>query len=291
MAEGSLTGYLAAIRGNPNHAQRQWRSCGANARAICGTPVTEGTGWVAFHPIGGSVALDEGQRAKQRAGRPPELPLGFSAVITADSETAEAARRLEYEVFVEEGFFPPSGDKRLSAYASYESRSIFHVVLDDTGMVIGVVRSLLGDYETLPVGDHAPERWEGFPSEPVCEYASLAIRPEMRKHLGIAEELYRSVFALAWRSGVSGLVALVDPWLQELLNGYYGCEFDQLGPDVDLHGFDVRPIGVPLGTLEQVMPVRVPDFWAWLVEGIEKAEIVIDLRDRIATNSGISSIG
>lgn len=237
------------------------------------------------------MTSDEGQRTKHVAGRPPSLPSGFTSLITADSEIAEAARKLEYQIFIDEGFFPATDDGRIAEYGPYESQSIFHVVISSENEVIGVVRSLLGDYATLPVGHHAPDRWDGFPTEPVCEYASLAIRPDMRKHLGIAEELYRSVFALAWRSGVSGLVALVDPWLQQLLNEYYGCQFDQVGPEIDLHGFAVRPIGVALVTLEQVMPVRVPQFWAWLVEGIEQAEIVIDLRDRISTTSGTGSTG
>jgi GNAT superfamily N-acetyltransferase len=195
---------------------------------------------------------------------------------------AEAGRRLEYEIFVEENFFPPSESGRIEDYEEYESRSIFHVITSDRDEVVGVVRSVLGTYESLPVSHYVPERWTEFPQLPVCEYTSLAIRPEHRKH-GLAEELYRSVFALAWRSQLEGLVALVDPWMHELLNDHYGCAFAQIGPETDsFSGFVVRPIGVSLRALESVMPGRVPEFWNWLVEGIEQTDVVIDLRDEPA---------
>lgn len=206
------------------------------------------------------------------------MPPGFRSFIVAEADLADAGRELEYEIFVGEGFFPASADGRISDYADYEARSVFHVITSATDQVVGVVRSVLGTYETLPVGHYVPIRWGSFPTGPVCEYASLAIRPEARTH-GLAEELYRSVFALAWRSGLSGLVALVDPWMQDLLNDYYGCAFEQIGPECDYFpGFVVRPIGVSLATLEKVMPVKAPEFWNWLVEGIEQEDVVIDLR-------------
>lgn len=209
------------------------------------------------------------------------MPSGYRSLIVTNSDLAEAGRRLEYEIFVEENFFSPSDSGRITDYEDYEDRSIFHVITDDTGTVVGVVRSVLGLYESLPVGEYVPDRWSEFPTLPVCEYASLAIRPECRKH-GLAEELYRSVFALAWRSRLEGLVALVDPWMHELLNDHYGCAFEQIGPETDyFSGFVVRPIGVTLEALETVMPRRVPEFWDWLVEGIEQEDVVIDLRDSV----------
>jgi GNAT superfamily N-acetyltransferase len=228
------------------------------------------------------VTQTSGQQSTSVAQRPPPLPPGFASQIVADSPLADAGRDLEYDIFVAETYVPESPDRRIADYRDYEARSIFHVVTAPGDEVIGVVRSVLGTYDTLPVGRYVPERWGEFPSEAVCEYATLAIRPDMRQQ-GIAEELYRSVFALAWRSGVSGLVALVDPWLHDLLNDYYGCQFHQIGPETDyFRGFTVRPIGVSLTTLETVMPQRVPEFWSWLAEGIDQAEIVIDLRERLS---------
>lgn len=213
------------------------------------------------------------------ATRPRPLPAGYQSVIVGSSALAEDARGLEYEIFVDEGFFPASSDGRIKDYADFEDRSIFHVIVDDGGRPAGVVRSVIGDYDSLPVGKYVPDRWSDFPDQPVVEYASLAIRPECRK-LGLAEELYRSVFALAWRSDLLGLVALVDPWMHELLNDFYGCAFEQIGPDCHhFHGFTVRPIGMSLQALEAAMPYRAPEFWRWLVEGIEGEDVIIDLRD------------
>jgi len=210
------------------------------------------------------------------------MPSGYRSLIVTESDLAEAGRRLEYEIFVEENFFPPTESGCIEDYADYESRSVFHVITDEADEVVGVVRSVLGPYDSLPLSHYVPERWTQFPSSSACEYASLAIRPECRKH-GLAEELYRSVFALAWRSQQEGLVALVDPWLHDLLNDFYGCAFEQIGPESDyFSGFLVRPIGVSLEALEAVMPKRVPEFWEWLVEGIEQEDVVIDLRSSAA---------
>jgi GNAT superfamily N-acetyltransferase len=216
------------------------------------------------------------------AQRPRSMPPGYRSLIVTESDLAEAGRRLEYEIFVAEEFFPPSESGHIDDYADFESQSVFHVITDETDEVVGVVRSVLGPYDSLPVSHYVPERWTNFPSRPVCEYASLAIRPECRKH-GLAEELYRSVFALAWRSQLEGLVALVDPWMHALLNDFYGCAFEQIGPESEyFSGFVVRPIGVTLEALESVMPRRVPAFWEWLCEGIEQEDVVIDLRESTA---------
>lgn len=257
---------------------------------MCGTHLLSAVGRYTSRERDSDVTQTSRHQSTSVAQRPPPLPRGFASQIVADSPLADAGRDLEYDVFVAEGYYPPSSDRRIADYQGYESRSIFHVVTAPGDEVVGVVRSVLGTYETLPVGHYVPNHWGDFPSEAVCEYASLAIQPDMRQQ-GVAEELYRSVFALAWRSGVSGLVALVDPWLHDLLNDYYGCDFHQIGPETDcFSGFVVRPIGVALTTLETVMPQRVPEFWAWLAEGIDQAEIVIDLRERMSvsphTNDG-----
>jgi len=221
------------------------------------------------------------------ATTPPPLPDGYRSLIVTGGDLAVQALRLEHDVFVAEDFFPSSASGRIEDYDPFTARSLFHVVTGTDGKVVGMVRSLIGPFGSLPIGDYVSERWDNSPHDPVCEYASLAIHPDERG-AGIAEELYRSVFALAWNSGVDGLVALVDPWLRDLLNDFYGCDFEDIGPPVAFSYGEVIPIGMTLSALAVAMPVKAPVFWAWLNTALTSFEVTVEIRDLVLDGTPIT---
>jgi hypothetical protein len=228
------------------------------------------------------IELDA-ERAPETADMPPAMPSGYQSHIVTSGDLALQAIQLEYKVFTEANFFPKYPSGRVEDYDAYSACSLFHVVTNADDAVVGMVRSLIGPFSELPIGAYLDTPWENAPVDPVCEYASLAIAPEERG-AGIAEELYRSVFALAWGSQATGLVALVDPWLRDLLNGFYGCNFEEIGPGIPFSYGEVIPIGVSLAALESHMPVSVPRFWAWLYTAIEDFEITLDIRDVVVAS-------
>jgi N-acyl-L-homoserine lactone synthetase len=214
------------------------------------------------------------------ATTPPPLPEGYESLVVVGGELALQAVELEYQVFTDADFFPKTASGRIEDYDPYTSRSLFHVVTNADQRVVGMVRSLIGPYGSLPIGRYADSPWANCPVDPVCEYASLAVAPGERGD-GVAEELYRSVFALAWNSRASGLVALVDRWFHELLNSYYGCSFELIGPEVEFSYGTVIPIGVSWTSLELHMSRHAPEFWQWLKMAIEDFDVTLDMRDLV----------
>jgi hypothetical protein len=217
-----------------------------------------------------SVVPVESDLPHDWVGRLKGAPEGAWVGI-ADGELAERARRLEYEVFLEQGYCEPDPGERIAEYRPWEDRSQFHAVVDADGELIAAVRTTLGDYVDLPVGKF--ERWDDELPNPVLEYASLVV-PTGARGLGGAEALYRSVFQEAIRSGAGGLVAIGEQWLLDLLNEVYDFSFCQLGPSRWYMGGECFPMGVSVAGVLQHFRDHQPTFLDWVLEGLD----VIDLR-------------
>jgi hypothetical protein len=207
------------------------------------------------------------ERAFDTVPVPADLPPGWS-VTTASGVLVARAEQLEYRIFHAAGFCDESADRRVAEFEPWRDASSFKVVLSGTGEVRGAVRTLIGNYDRLPVGKF--ERSSPYPGDPVLEYASLAV-PITERGAGVAEALYRAVWQDALRSGVEGLVAIGEDWLLRILNGVYGFGFEQLGPSEWYMGGDCFPMGTGMRELTDRL-TRQPSFFRWV-----SAEI--DLRD------------
>jgi ribosomal protein S18 acetylase RimI-like enzyme len=196
-------------------------------------------------------------------GVPPRLPTGWQVSIEPfGSERFGEAERLEYSTFAEEGFCRQSALQRAEEYEPWRASSVFHVVSNES-RVVGVVRVLIGAYMDLPIGHF--QTTESLPSDPVCEYASLAIDPDARS-TGVAEALYRSVWRHAVDRGASGLVAIVEEWLLDLLRSHYGFGFRQLGPSEWYMGGECIPIGATHEEITALLPATRVALWSYLNE-------------------------
>lgn len=213
-------------------------------------------------------------RDDEVGGRPPAMAEGYRAtVIDRDDPRFEQAERLEHDVFVASGYCEASELGRVAEYEPWRDVSVF-VAVEDTvaGRIVGSVRVLCGPYAELPIGEFEREPGHGL-GDPVCEYVATAVAPEARAR-GVAEELWRSVWTHARRSGVAGLVGLVDPWLHERLNEWYGFTFRQLGEARWYMGGNVRPIGTGFLELEANLLATRHELWQWLLEAWTDDELV-----------------
>lgn len=204
-------------------------------------------------------------------GRPKDPPAGCFVGIAGGGLT-ERARRLEYEVFEEQGYCQTTDDARVSEYSSWEGISRFHTVVTSTDDLIAAVRTTAGSYADLPVGKF--ERWDHYPPDPVVEYASLVV-PKSARGVGGAEALYRSVVHEAVAVGAGGLVAIGEQWLLDLLNDVYDFGFRQLGPSRWYMGGECFPMGTSMEDLWTHLRTRQPTLYRWFLEGIHD----VDLRD------------
>lgn len=196
----------------------------------------------------------------------------------ASGDQISQAERLEYDVFLAAGFCEPSDNGRVADFEPWRDITRFQVVVSPDGVVQGTVRVMVGEYASLPVGKFV--RDVAYPSDPVVEYASLALPPDQRK-AGIAEALYRSVWMQAIRHNATGLVAIAETWLFGILNDMYNFGFVQLGPSRWYMGGECLPIGTSMDAVLQRFK-RQPTFFRWLSSEIDLRDLTeSDLRGTV----------
>lgn len=148
-------------------------------------------------------------------------------------------------------------------------RTTFHVAVDRSGTVLGVLHSTFGSLDQLATAGliDPDERL----AEPICECPSIAVLPEAVGR-GIAELLYRSVYCFARRQGARSLAVIVDPLSLDLLREDYGIHFRALGPVTRHLGYEQVAAGGELDGLEAAVRRLSPDFFSFLTEPFTDAE-------------------
>lgn len=209
--------------------------------------------------------------ARPPSGRPAELMPGHRVVTITGGDLWTQAEAFVYDIYRQVGYCEESPRKRVEELARWEDRSRLHAVMDDDDEVIGVVRTIFGPYDTLPVGQF--ERTDHTQPDPVCELSSLTVRTDVRS-TGVIEHLYRAGWLDAFRSESTTLVALIDDWLLDVFQGTYRLPFGVIGIGKEYMGSTPVPVAMPLdGGSYQLTADENPDFWAWTLEAIEPHEV------------------
>ena len=205
------------------------------------------------------------------SGRPQALQPGHELVTITGGDLWMQAEAFVYEMYVTIGYTSPSTRKQVEELARWADSSRFHAVIDDTGRIVGTVRTIFGSYADLPVSQF--ERTDHSDPDPVCELSSLVVDPRMRS-TGVIEHLYRAGWLDAWRSGSRAVVALIDDWLYDVFKGTYCLPFRQIGVGQHYMGTDPIPVSLPLvGPAYDELARVNPKFWAWTLEAIEATEV------------------
>lgn len=224
--------------------------------------------------VGALQQVATGERLSKSGGatarRPPDLDPAISLELVREGPLFDEAKRFQYRVFRTSGFCRPSLNEVVEEYEPWSERSTFHVATIDHTEVVGCVRTIVGSYADLPVG--RLERNVRQPEDPICEIASLAVKPDVRT-AGITEALYRSAFARCVREGLIGFVSAMDDWLIDLLSGHYGLPVRPVGPSRRFMGGDVSPAGAILAELYEKTPRERPEFWRWTLEEFSAEEV------------------
>ena len=206
--------------------------------------------------------------APDPVGKPHELPAGWQVVMAAkDHHLFKRAEALEYETFVTEGFCMAEPHHRVVSYDRWRDQSTFHVALEGDD-VKGVIRCIIGTFEDLPIGHF--KITDDVPPDPLCEYASLAIGASARS-FGVAEALYRSVWQHALRESTSGLVAIAEEWLLDLLRDHYGFGFHAVGPAEWYMGGDCLPIVASHAEIVERLPSERPGLLRYLLHRLHES--------------------
>ena len=206
------------------------------------------------------------------SGRPRELPPGFHVETITGGDRWMQAEAFLYELYLQLGYCEESPRRRVEEMARWADNSRFHAVIDGDDEIVGTIRTIFGRYHELPVGKF--RRTDFSHEDPVCELASLVIRPGDRS-TGVIENLYRYGWLDAFRSDATSVVALIDPWLYRVFTDVYAMPFTVIGESHTYMGSDPVPVGMALeGPTYDDLARRNPEFWAWILEGASTAEIV-----------------
>ncbi|MBV6509686.1 MAG: hypothetical protein JJLCMIEE_02782 [Acidimicrobiales bacterium] len=218
----------------------------------------------------GLLRREEPAPSSRRGFPPPTVDPTLSLSYPTAGRVREAAERFEYEIFRASGFCRPSRHERVEEYDEWAGQSRFAVVVDSGGGVVGATRILVGRYCDLPAG-----RLRGSTNdigEPVLEVASIAIRPDHRS-VGIADRLYRAALADSYRCRVKAIVMVVDPWLEDILEDYYGVAPDCLGPRTRYMGGDVRPVAYRIPEHVNAFARARPALWQFILDEFTPGEV------------------
>ena len=190
--------------------------------------------------------------------------------VTPESELGATAEQFVYDVYRVSGFCRESARRVVEETEPWRPGSALHVVCDGPD-VLGVVRTLLGPYEALPIGQFEPQ--QPPPDGQLCEVASLAVKPD-RRGMGVANDLHRMVFEFGVRNHVQGFCFLVDEWMSQFFQDYYAFPVRPMGPVQPYMGGDVLPIVVRMDELLVDFPTRRPFVYQVATSGFSPQEIV-----------------
>jgi hypothetical protein len=217
------------------------------------------------------VASVEDPPAPRVSGRPKELSPGHHVETITGGDRWMQAEAFLYDLYLQLGYCEESPHRRVEEMARWADNSRFHAVIDGHDEIVGTIRTIFGRYDELPVGKF--RRTEFSHEDPVCELASLVIRPGDRS-TGVIENLYRNGWLDAFRSDSTSVVALIDPWLYRVFKDVYAMPFTVIGESHHYMGSDPVPVGMALdGPTYDDLARRNPEFWAWILEGASAEEI------------------
>src|SRR4051812_42790015 len=206
------------------------------------------------------------------SGRPKPLPDGHTVETITGGDRWMQAEAFLYDLYLQLGYCDESPRRRVEEMARWADNSRFHAVIDGDDEIVGTIRTIFGPYHELPVGKF--ERTDFSHEDPVCELASLVIRPGDRS-TGVIENLYRNGWLDAFRSDATSVVALIDPWLFRVFKDVYAMPFRVIGESHHYMGSDPVPVGMALeGPTYDALARRTPEFWAWILGGASPEEIV-----------------
>jgi hypothetical protein len=210
-------------------------------------------------------------RPPRVSGRPKELSPGHHVETITGGDRWMQAEAFLYDLYLQLGYCEESPRRRVEEMARWADNSRFHAVIDGNDEIVGTIRTIFGSYHELPVGKF--QRTDFSHEDPVCELASLVIRPGDRS-TGVIENLYRNGWLDAFRSVATSVVALIDPWLYRVFMDVYCMPFTVIGESHHYMGSDPVPVGMALeGPTYDDLARRNPGFWGWILEGASPEEV------------------
>lgn len=212
--------------------------------------------------------------------------------VPPTSDLGIRAEQFVYDVFRTSGFCAESPRRHVEESEPWRQGSTLHVITDDgdhgrdhgrdggrdggrdaghdggePGAIVGVVRTILGTFDELPVSRFDPE--VPVPGGLLCEIGSLAVKSDQRG-LGVANELHRAAFLAGIRDRCDGFCFLIEEWMFDFFAGTYGLPVRRLAPPSHFMGGDIVPTGMWMPEMLRVIARVRPNVYRWAIEDLEE---------------------
>jgi len=205
------------------------------------------------------------------SGRPPELPDGYTLLTITGGDRWMEAEAFVYERYVTLGYTGESDRRRVEESARWADRSKFFAMTDEQDRIVGTIRSIVGTYDQLPVGQF--ERTDFDDADPLCELASIVVDKSVGGS-GVLEHLFRAGWADSLHVGAGAILGLVDRWLLDVFRDVYAMPFVPIGIPHYHMGGNVIPVTMSTSRAAVVEMARNnPEFVAWNFEVLSYEEL------------------
>ncbi|WP_255626086.1 GNAT family N-acetyltransferase [Dermatobacter hominis] len=189
---------------------------------------------------------------------------------TPDTEIGDRAERFVYDTYREHGYCEESPRGWVEEVEPWRSRGTLHVICDGDE-VLGVLRTIVGRFEDLPVSQF--EQTEALRDGLLLDGGSLAVKSDYRG-VGLATELYRNWLEVGIRAGVEGFCMLMDDGYVDVMHTLYALPTHAFAARREYMGGDIEPLVVYIDEmLEQMARVR-PNLYKYAISGFTPEEIV-----------------
>lgn len=188
---------------------------------------------------------------------------------TPDTVVGDRAERFVYRTYREQGYCIESDREWVEEVEPWRDRGTLHVICDGDE-VLGVLRTIVGRFEDLPVSQFQQTRplRDGL----LLDGGSLAVKSDFRG-VGLATELYRNWLEVGIRSGVAGFCMLMDDGYVDVMHQLYALPTHAFAARERYMGGDIEPLVVYIDEMLEQMARLRPNLYKFAISGFTPEEI------------------
>jgi GNAT superfamily N-acetyltransferase len=190
--------------------------------------------------------------------------------VTSDTELGDRAEQFVYENYREQGYCRESPRRWVEEVDQWREGSVLHVICDGDE-VLGVLRTIIGTFEELPVSQF--ERTREMRPGNLLDGGSLVVKADYRG-VGLATELYRHWIEVGIRNRVEGFCLLMDDGLVDVLHQFYALPTHAFAERRHYMGGDIEPLVVWLDEMLEQLSLLRPNLYKLAISGFTPEELV-----------------
>ncbi len=190
--------------------------------------------------------------------------------VSPYSEIGDRAERFVYNTYRSKGYCAESAREWVEEVEPWRDRGVLHVI-SDGDEVLGVLRTIIGRFEDLPVSQF--KQTVALRDGQLLDGGSLAVKEDYRG-VGLASELYRNWLDVGIREGAEGFCMLMDDGYVDVMHTFYALPTHPFAEREHYMGGDIEPLVVWIDEMLEQMARLRPNLYRFATSGFTPEEIV-----------------